>query len=69
MKMTNEQIVQALQYLIGSRYVPTVKAYVSELTGRGLVIGKGDRSGKDHNPERVCIVTDDADLITDFVFG
>ena len=37
--MTNDEIIQLLGYLIGTRYVPSVKAYISELTGRNRVVG------------------------------
>lgn len=36
--MTNEEIDETLQYLIGSRYVPSVKAYISEITGLEMVV-------------------------------
>ncbi|WP_422047559.1 hypothetical protein [Pseudomonas viridiflava] len=29
--MTNKEILLALQHLIGTRYVPTVKAYITDI--------------------------------------
>ncbi|MBC8999182.1 hypothetical protein IAI51_21890 [Pseudomonas sp. N40(2020)] len=31
--MTNEEALQQIRHLIGTRYVPSVEAYISELTG------------------------------------
>ncbi len=67
--MTNEQITQALQHLIGSRYVPGVKAYISELTGRARVLGADDVSTREFDLNRVQVNTDDAGLISSFTFG
>jgi hypothetical protein len=69
MKMTNEQITNALQYLVGSRYVPGVKAYISEMTGRARVLGPFDISDKMFDLNRVQVNTDDAGLISSFTFG
>ncbi|MCV4285263.1 hypothetical protein [Pseudomonas capsici] len=67
--MTNEQITQALQYLIGTRYVPSVKPYISELTGRTRVLGASDVSTREFDLNRVHVGTDDAGLISGFTFG
>lgn len=67
--MTNEEITQALQYLIGTRYVPGVKAYISEVTGRARVLGPFDISDKMFDLNRVHVDTDDAGLISSFTFG
>lgn len=67
--MTNEQITQALQHLIGSHYVPAVKAYVSELTGRARVLGPGDVSTREFDLNRVQVNADQTGLISSFTFG
>ncbi|WP_440801557.1 I78 family peptidase inhibitor [Pseudomonas syringae] len=67
--MTNEVIAQALQYLVGSRYMPTVKAYISEITGLQKVIGPGDITTKDLNPNRLHVNVDKAGLVSGFSFG
>ncbi|MBX8521208.1 hypothetical protein K5D33_04675 [Pseudomonas cichorii] len=67
--MTNEQITQALQYLIGTRYLPSLKAYISELTDRARVLGPGDFSTREFDLNRVQINTDQAGLISSFTFG
>ncbi|RMM40061.1 hypothetical protein ALP58_03884 [Pseudomonas savastanoi] len=69
MKMTNEVIAQALQYLVGSRYVPTVKAYISEITGLQKVIGPGDITTNDLNPNRLYVNVDKDGLVAGFSFG
>lgn len=66
--MTNEQITQALQYLVGTRYVPTVKAYISELTGRARVVGPNEVLTKDFRLDRVN-VSIEAGLISGYTFG
>ena len=45
--MPNEKIIEIIQHLIGTRYVPTVKAYISELCGRERVVGPADVSTKE----------------------
>ncbi|MBX8483510.1 I78 family peptidase inhibitor [Pseudomonas cichorii] len=67
--MTNEQITQALQYLIGTRYLPSLNAYISELTGRARVLGPGDVSTREFDLNRVQINADQAGLISSFTFG
>ncbi|WP_122314786.1 I78 family peptidase inhibitor [Pseudomonas cichorii] len=67
--MTNEQITQALQYLVGTRYVPTIKAYIGELTGRTRVLGAGEVSTKEFDLNRVHVGVDGAGLISGFTFG
>ncbi len=67
--MTNEQIVQQLQFLIGSRYVPSVKPYISELTGRNRVLGPGDLSTREFDVNRISVRVDNAGLIAGFSFG
>ncbi|KPC25342.1 Uncharacterized protein ABJ99_2490 [Pseudomonas syringae pv. cilantro] len=67
--MTNEVIAQALQHLVGSRYVPGVKAYISEITGFQKVIGPGDTATHDFNPNRLHVNVDKAGLVSGFSFG
>lgn len=67
--MTNQQITILLAYLIGSRYVPSVKAYITELTGRPLVVGPGDITTLDYNVERIRINADSTGSITGFGFA
>ncbi|GFM80481.1 hypothetical protein PSCICN_11730 [Pseudomonas cichorii] len=67
--MTNDQITQTLQYLIGTRYIPTIKAYISELTGRARVLGPGDVSTREFDLNRVQVNTDQEGLISSFTFG
>ncbi|KPX48766.1 Uncharacterized protein ALO68_03292 [Pseudomonas syringae pv. helianthi] len=69
MNMTNEVITQTLQYLVGSRYVPTVKAYISEITGLQKVLGPGDMTTHDLNPNRLNVNVDKAGLVSGFSFG
>ena len=42
----NNDLAQTLQHLIGSRYVPSLKAYISELTGVPDVAGPGETDTK-----------------------
>jgi hypothetical protein len=67
--MTNEQIVQQLQYLIGSRYVPSVKTYISELTGRPRVLGPNEASTLELDANRIAVGVDAAGRIAAFSFG
>lgn len=66
--MTNDEILVALHYLIGSRYVPSVKQYITDLTGRTRVVGPGDKQTREADPQRITIrVT--GDTIESFTFG
>lgn len=67
--MTNEEITQALHYLIGSRYVPTVKAYISELTGRTRIVGPLDASDRMFDRNRIKIAADEKGMISAFSFS
>ncbi|MDB6144055.1 MAG: Peptidase inhibitor family [Pseudomonas sp.] len=67
--MNNEDVVVALQHLVGSRYVPTVKAYIGELTGRARVVGPKDMTTREFDPERVHIAVDTAGNISTFHFN
>lgn len=67
--MTNEEIIQQLQYLIGSRYVPTVRTYISELTGRDRVVSSKDFVTREFDINRVTVDVDGADLVQGFSFG
>ena len=67
--MSNEVVLQQLQHLIGTRYVPTVKAYISELTGRDRVVGPGEVTTREFDVNRVNIEADGAGIITAFHFS
>ena len=67
--MTNEEALQQIQHLIGSRYVPTVKAYISELTGRPRVVGLKEVATLEFDPQRIHMTGDDAGIITAFSFA
>jgi hypothetical protein len=67
--MTNEEIIQCLQYLIGSRYVPTVKAYIGELTGRDRIVSSKDLVSKEFDINRITVDLDAADRIESYSFG
>ncbi|CAM3392480.1 hypothetical protein BZK31_20950 [Pseudomonas floridensis] len=66
--MTNEEITQTLHYLIGSRYVPTVKAYIGELTGRDRIVGPNEPTTLEIDQKRVNVVTEDG-VVSRFSFG
>ena len=67
--MTNEEITQQLHYLIGSRYVPTVKAYISELTARDRVVSSKDFVSREFDIDRITADIDGAGRIASFSFG
>lgn len=61
--MTNEEVLQALQHLNDTRYVPSVKPYIAEMSGRALVVGPGEMSTRDYNPERIHIIVDEQRIL------
>ncbi|MDB6144054.1 MAG: hypothetical protein JWP80_3098 [Pseudomonas sp.] len=67
--MNNEEVVQALQHLIGTPYEASIKASIAQLTGRKSVIGPKDISTMQVDPQRVRIAANDAGTITGFTFG
>ena len=67
--MTNEEIIKQLQYLIGSRYVPTIKTYISELTDRERVVSSKDFVTREFDINRVTVDVDGANLVQGFSFG
>ena len=67
--MNNEEIIKLLGYLIGTRYVPTVKAYISELTGRTRVVGVNEISTKEWDERRIHLIGDANNCIVPIHFG
>ena len=67
--MNNEEIIKLLAYLIGTRYVPTVKAYISELTGRTRVVGVNEISTKEWDERRIHLIGDANNCIVSIHFG
>lgn len=66
--MNNEEVLQLIKHLIGTRYVPSVKAYITELTGRDRVVGVNEASTKEIDPNRIHIRGDEKLCIVDFQF-
>ncbi|MHC6228051.1 I78 family peptidase inhibitor [Pseudomonas sp. X10] len=67
--MTNEEALQALETLIGTPYEPSVKATISELTGRLRVVGPSEFTTREYDLQRITIVVDEDDAIQGFRFG
>jgi len=67
--MTNDEVTQALQHLVGTRYEPSIKATITELTGRKRVIGPTDISTREMDRNRIHVKVDQAGNITEFKFG
>lgn len=67
--MNNDEIIQLLGYLIGSRYVPSVKAYISELTGRTRIVGVNEPSTREFDSNRIHLIGDDNGCIVSFRFA
>ncbi len=67
--MTNDEVLQHTQHLIGTPYAAAVKVSIAELTGRHRILGPGEISTKEYDTDRITVVTDDAGIITAFNFG
>ncbi|KQB53478.1 hypothetical protein AQS70_10150 [Pseudomonas endophytica] len=67
--MNNDEVKKAISHLIGTPYVPSVKAYISELTGRTRVVGVNEVSTKEMDPNRIHLIGDDNNCIASFQFG
>ena len=57
----------ALDHLIGTPYIDSVKCYIREFTALPLVIGPNDPSTRDYRTDRVLIIVDKG-TITGFRF-
>ena len=67
--MNNDEALQLIKHLIGTRYVPSVKAYISEITGRTRVVGVNEASTKELDQNRIHLIGDANDCIVSFTFG
>ncbi len=67
--MTNDQVLAALNHLIGTRYVASVKSYITELTERSRVVGPNEMSTKEYDTNRIHIAGNASGLIESFHFG
>ncbi|MFV3381889.1 MULTISPECIES: I78 family peptidase inhibitor [Pseudomonas] len=67
--MTNEEVLQALSHLIGSRYAPSIKDEISAITLRPRVVGPGEMSTREFDPMRIHIQADANGIIEGFAFN
>jgi len=67
--MTNEEAKAALAKLIGCEYTEAIKAEITRLTGRVLVVGPNEPHTKEINNARIQVLTDDKGVITGVCFG
>ncbi|CAG8869369.1 hypothetical protein PS627_03447 [Pseudomonas fluorescens] len=57
-----------VRHLIGTRYVPSVKTYILEMTGMSIVVGPTDPATHDKRGDRVFVLVDEG-FITDLRIG
>lgn len=67
--MTNEQVIAALVHLIGTEYTSSLKAEITEITGRQRIVGPNEASTMEYDLNRVHVVADGELKITGFTFG
>ncbi|AJA13676.1 hypothetical protein DZA28_27520 [Pseudomonas alloputida] len=67
--MTNEEVLQTLAHLVGTRYVPELKGTICALTGRTRVVGPNEMSTRDYDAERIQIKADADLMIQSFAFN
>ncbi len=67
--MTNEQAIAAIQHLVGSPYVPSVKTYITELTQRPRIVGPGEISTREYDAQRINIAANSDGQIVSFHLG
>lgn len=67
--MTNEEVTQALQHLIGTQYTDSVKAQITQATGRDRVVGPNEVSTRNYDLMRVHVQADKQGVITGFAFN
>lgn len=66
--MTSEEAHQQLQHLVGTRYVPSIEAYIGELTGYSIVCLDAGVT-RDFWRDRIRIVCDKDKIIQKFQFN
>lgn len=66
--MDNDEVLACIGRLVGTLYVPSVRDYISEVTGRTRVLGPDDMSTMEIDHTRVQIAVNDAGLIEKFYF-
>lgn len=67
--MTNEEVLQTLAHLVGTRYVPELKGTICALSGRTRVVGPNEMSTRDYDAERIQIKADADLMIQSFAFN
>ncbi|MGO3983649.1 hypothetical protein ABI582_04615 [Pseudomonas sp. SAS7] len=67
-RMTDEQILQLMKSIIGTRFSAAVKVNIEDLTQRP-VIGPGDLSTRELNPNRITLRTNAQGVIEGCSFG
>ncbi|QHG67902.1 hypothetical protein [Pseudomonas putida] len=67
--MDNEEVLQALAYLIGTPYEPSVKGIITEITGRARVVGPNEIRTLEFDINRIHIRTDANQIIQGFSFA
>lgn len=67
--MTNEEVLQTLEHLLGTPYEPGIKDTITELTGRDRVLGPNEIATREFDLNRITIAVDDENAIEGFRFG
>ncbi|PVZ15330.1 MULTISPECIES: I78 family peptidase inhibitor [unclassified Pseudomonas] len=67
--MNNDAVRTTLAHLVGTVYTSHTKATISALTGRLRVVGPGEISTREFDPQRIHIQADDQGRILGFVFA
>ncbi|HEN8800592.1 hypothetical protein HP546_09005 [Pseudomonas sp. CM25] len=67
--MTNEEALQTLAHLIGTRYAPELKDTICTLTGRKRVVGPNEICTREYDVERIQIKAGADLLIQGFDFN
>ncbi|WP_338745624.1 hypothetical protein V3D52_27355 [Pseudomonas putida] len=66
--LTDEQVLKAIQSIIGTFFTPAVKVNIEAITHRP-VIGPGDLSTRELNPNRITLRTNAQGVIEGCSFG
>ncbi|MDF2488358.1 MAG: hypothetical protein K0S77_980 [Pseudomonas sp.] len=62
-------LIGAVRHLIGTRYVPSVKTYILEMTEMAIVVGPNEPATFDIRGDRVFVSTDKQGVITKLHVG
>lgn len=67
--MNNEEVLKALEHLIGMPYEPSIKDTIRAVIGHDRVVGPDEFKTREFDPRRISISVDGDKAVQGFHFG